>query len=258
MATAASVSVLPSNELKKAKRKSYAKELKLFVVKYYRENNLYQTTKRFSLNTKTILRWAAEEEKLKKAKKGSKRAITTRKAAFPEMEAELYQEYKSLRKRGLKVKGFWFKTTGKQLLEQLDPEASFLFSDGWFDGFKQRHRISFRRPTNVSQRPANDKESAVRTFYKNICQATLQGEQTGKVGTFGLHQVANVDQTPLPFCFADTGDKTVWVRGGGSGLEKRPCTAQITLFADGKARVKPLLIFRGKGKRISFREKVCH
>ena len=137
MATAASVSVLPSNELEKAKRKSYAREFKLSVVKYYRENNLYQTTKRFSLNTKTILRWAAEEEKLKKAKKGSKRAITTRKAAFPEMEAELYQEYKSLCKRGLKVKGFWFKTRDKQLLEQLDLEASFLFSDGWFDGFKQ-------------------------------------------------------------------------------------------------------------------------
>ena len=34
--------------------------------------------------------------------------------------------------------------------------------------------------------------------------------------------------------------------------------AQITLFMDGKARVKPLLIFRGKGKRISFREKVSH
>ena len=187
-----------------------------------------------------------------------------RKAAFPEMEAELYQEYKSLRKRGLKVKGFWFKTRGRKLLEQMHPEASFHFSDGWFDGFKQQHRISFRRSTNISQRPASDKESAVRSFQINIRHIALQGEQTGKVGKFGLHQVANVDQTPLPFCFADgptytdTGDKTVWVRGGGSGLEKRQCTAQVTLFADGKARVKPLLIFRGKGKRISFREKVSH
>ena len=205
-----------------------------------------------------------DEEKLKKAKKGSKRTITVRKAAFPEMEAELYQEYKSLRKRGLKVKGFWFKTRGRQLLEQMHPEASFHFSDGWFDGFKQRHRISFRRYTNVSQRPTSDKESAVRSFHKNIRHIALQGEQTGKVEKFGLHQVANVDQTPLPFYFTggptytDTGDKTVWVRGGGSGLEKQQCTAQITLFADGKARVKPLLIFRGKGKRISFREKVSH
>ena len=33
-------------------------------------------------------------------------------------------------------------------------------------------------------------------------------------------------------------------------------TAQITLFADREPRVKPLLIFKEKGKRISFREKV--
>lgn len=71
-----------------------------------------------------------------------------------------------------------------------------------------------------------------------------------------------MDQTPLPFCFtdgetyADTGDKTVWVRGGASGLDKRQCTAQLTVFADGQPRVKPLLIFRGLGKRISLREKV--
>ena len=45
---------------------------------------------------KTILRWIADKEKLKKTKKGSKRTVTMRKAAFPKMEAELYQEYKSL------------------------------------------------------------------------------------------------------------------------------------------------------------------
>ena len=100
MVTAAAASVLPSNgsDSGKAKRKSYAREFKLTIVNHYRENNLYQTSKRFSLNTKTSLRWAADEEKLKKAKKGSKRTITVRKAAFPEnlMEAALYQEYKSL------------------------------------------------------------------------------------------------------------------------------------------------------------------
>ena len=71
-----------------------------------------------------------------------------------------------------------------------------------------------------------------------------------------------MDQTPLQFCFsdgptyADTGDKTVWVRGGSSGLEKRQCTVQLTIFADGEPQIKPLLIIRGKGLRISLREKV--
>ena len=71
-----------------------------------------------------------------------------------------------------------------------------------------------------------------------------------------------MDQTPLPFSFCDgetytdTGEQSVWVRGSGSGLDKRQCTVQLTLFADGEQRVKPLLIFRGKGKRISFTEQM--
>ena len=95
MATAAAASVLPSNgsDSGKAKRKSYTREFKLTVINHYCENNLYQTSKRFSLNTKTILRWVADEEKLKK---GSKCTITVRKAAFPEMEAALYQDGISL------------------------------------------------------------------------------------------------------------------------------------------------------------------
>ena len=98
MATAVSASILSSSGSAKAKRKCYTREFKLAVVNHYRENNMYQTSRRFSLNTKTILRWAGDEEKLKKAKKGSKHTVTERKAAFPEMEAKLYREYKSLRK----------------------------------------------------------------------------------------------------------------------------------------------------------------
>ena len=62
-----------------------------------------------------------------------------------------------------------------------------------------------------------------------------------------------MDQTPLPFTFADghtyadKGSKSVWVRGGQSGLEKRQCTVQLTIFADGEPRIKPFLIFKGQG-----------
>ena len=82
MATAAAASILPSNGSGsgKAKRKRYAREFKLtIVVSHYSENNLYQTSKRFSLNTNKILRWVADGE-AKKAKKGSKCTIRVRKA----------------------------------------------------------------------------------------------------------------------------------------------------------------------------------
>ena len=71
-----------------------------------------------------------------------------------------------------------------------------------------------------------------------------------------------MNQTPLPFSFAsgeiyaETGLRTVWVQGGASGMEKRQCTVQLTIFADGEPRVKPLLIFKGTGAQIPLRETV--
>ena len=105
---------------------------------------------------------------------------------------------------------------------------------------------------------------AIRSFHNDIRKlAAGNGEdEQCDVGCFKLSQIANMDQTPLPFSFtngdtyADTGDKTVWIRGGALGMDKRQCTVQLTLFADREARVKLLVIFKGQGRRIPFREKV--
>ena len=71
-----------------------------------------------------------------------------------------------------------------------------------------------------------------------------------------------MDQTPLKFCFNpkgstynNTGEKTVWCRTSGSGHEKRQCTVQLTIFADGVSHVKPLIIFKGTGQRIALNER---
>ena len=130
----------------KTRRKRYTHEFKLEVEAFYRNNNLYQTSMKFSLNTKTILRWVQKEELIDTSKKGSKHIVHHRTAMYPEMEAKLYDEYKQLRRQCLKVKSYWFNIRGKQLLTHMDPDSdnrSFQFSDGWFDAFKQqRHKIS--------------------------------------------------------------------------------------------------------------------
>ena len=80
-------------------------------------------------------------------------------------------------------------------------------------------------------------------------------------GTFSLADIANMDQTPLPFVMDDsktydqTGSKEIWCASGSSGLEKRQCTVQLTIFPDGVSRVTPLVIFRGKDLRIKAEEK---
>ena len=50
------------------KRKSYTREFKLNVVKFYHDNgnNLYKTHKMFSLNRKMILQWISSEKRVPK------------------------------------------------------------------------------------------------------------------------------------------------------------------------------------------------
>ena len=178
------------------------------------------------------------------------------------MEDKLYREYRSYWQKGVKVKGWWFKTRAKQLLQATEAGSQFKFSNAWFAGFKRRYNISLRRPTNKAQNVPTTKKQLIQNFHRKICQEAAVGPQIGKLGQFNTSNVANVDQTPLPFTFTDgptyddKGVKTVWVQGGSSGLDKRQCTVQLTLFADGIPRVKPLLIFRGTGKRISLREQL--
>ena len=43
------------------------------------------------------------------------------------------------------------------------------------------------------------------------------------------------------------GVKEVWAQSGQSSLGKRQVTVQLTVFADGVDRVRPTVIFQGKG-----------
>ena len=47
--------------------KDTQEEYKLAVVAFYRENNLYRTSKKFDLNTKTFLWWAASKKEISNA-----------------------------------------------------------------------------------------------------------------------------------------------------------------------------------------------
>jgi hypothetical protein len=76
-----------------------------------------------------------------------------------------------------------------------------------------------------------------------------------------LSEIANIDQSPLLFEFlkgyiyAKKGEKTVRLKGGKSGHDKRQCTLQIAVFADGIPRCKLLLMFKGKLKSKDYRRR---
>ena len=79
----------------------------------------------------------------------------------------------------------------------------------------------------------------------------LDEKQSEDLGPWKTSDIANMDQTPLEFCFntkgatySSKGEKTVWCHTTGSGQDKCQCTVQLTIFADGIASVKPLLFLK--------------
>lgn len=247
-----------------SKRHSYSRERKLQILKFYYENgcNKYKTCQNFEIPKPCLHRWIKAENEIRMGQKGSKRVKGGgRRAFWPDVEEKLVEEFKELRQKGLKVKHYWFRTRAHQLMTELHPGVDFRFSAGWFDRFKARNDISYRRATNVAQQKPADHEEKVRNFHLEIRRVAASAGATDQLGQFSLSTIANVDQTPLPFTFNkgqgydQRGAKTVWHRGAQSGLDKRQCTVQLTIFADGEPRVKPFLIFRGKGLRISQAER---
>lgn len=153
------------------------------------------------------------------------------------MEKRLFEEFQELRGKGVKVKEWWFRSRCKRLMAELHPGVQFKMSNHWFDRFKSCYNISSRRPTNAAQKQSETLRTSVQQFHRYLrrtatVKATdLKGVQEGIVGPWELRDIANMDQTPLQFCFntkgatyAEKGEKSIWPRTTGEGHDKRQCT----------------------------------
>lgn len=255
-ATMAEVAVHVADSSTKATRRSFNREFKLAVIEWFYANNknVLQTASKFQIDRKQVRQWTRNEEKIRKQKRKSKSSRSSN-PKYPLLEKRLQEEFRERRTQGKIVKKWWFISRARQILSELHPtETTFKFSDRWFSGFCRRNKLTLRRKTHVAQKSPSLLEDSVKKFH-----AKLQRER--KRGTYKLGDIANMDQTPLPFVLNDgktydpKGSKEVWCTSGPSGLDKRQCTVQLTIFGDGVPRVKPTVIFRGKGKRIKPDEK---
>ena len=146
----------------------------------------------------------------------------------------------------------WFNYRAKQLVKELYPGENLKASDQWFSRFTNRFKISLRRKTHCAQKDRQSLSYSIAKFHSKVLR-------TRRRGTYQMKDIANMDQTPLPVAidegktYADKGSSEVWCAIHGSGLDKRQCSVQLTIFEDGKPRKKPV-IFRGKGLRIKIKE----
>ena len=119
--------------------------------------------------------------------------------------------------------------------------------------FCRRYGVVLRRKPHAAQTDPKQLAPAIAKFHSKLLRVRRRG-------VYQTKDIANMDQTPLPFVlddgktYADKGSSEVWCVSGSSGLDKRQCSVQLTIFADGVPRGRPLVIFCGKGLRIARKE----
>lgn len=206
----------------------------------------------------TIIEQAAQKTKKKLFKVRPVGALK-----FPAMDEKLYEEYKKRRAEGRRCSANWFRFKAKMLVKSLYPGASFSASNGWFMKFLRRHNLVLRKRTNKKRRSAKEREGDISNFHINL--RVLLGSNGGAVkdpkwGRFPPKNRYNFDQVPLPFVidlddtYEERGADRVWIRQNAAGMDKRFCTLQLC-FRPGYDQMKPTIIFRGQGQRITQVEK---
>ena len=107
----------------------------------------------------------------------------------------------------------------------------------WFVGFCRKNKISLRRKTHALH---NKTPEQLRKSISGLHAKTLRERERERCDTYTSRDLTNTNQTPLLFVIDDNktydkkGAEGVWIASGQPGLEKRQCTIQLTVFADGK------------------------
>jgi hypothetical protein len=238
----------------------------------------YQVALNLSITPTMLKNWISAENKIRGQKRGTKRSHHAQIAKFPEHDRLLNEEFLAARALGRRVDHRWFYRHAKSIFRSQYPLLcmrssdtnqwkyfGMKFSNRWFQAFRQRHRISLRCRTKRAQHTPDHYRPYVLSFMRFNRRNTIVapssdcGKQraadveASRIGRFLPCNISNMDQTPLPFessstgrTYDQTGNKTVMVKGGPSGWDKRKCTLQTTLHADGIAHTRPLLMFAGK------------
>jgi len=247
-------------------------EISLPFERGYRQPTQQEASEVYQIPRRTISDWVKKKKEIERVGKNS--AIKkqegelgySRRVLWPELEDKLYSEFIERRKAGRIVKQEWFRIQSTFLFRSVYPDvnaAIFSFSNRWFRGFLSRHRISLRSITKTAQKLPEDYRILVINWLRfnrrnsqprTACfwEVSLQHP----VGRYELSNICNLDETPMPFEFLDgktynsIGEKTIWAKESKSGWGKRHASLVLCVFGDGIARIPPMIIFHGTGKRL--------
>ena len=176
-----------------------------------------------------IGKWIIRHSEILAMKKRAHKAVSGRQVRFPLLEGLLKTSFNELPELVRPVKARWFVAKAKELFRLLYPQlvrvssgqvsyGGFKFAKSWFRGFQRRHHISLRKRTNQSQKQPKELREKIQCFYhliRKVFEPHEHDKRTYDVGRFTLQNIANMDQTPMPFeigtdsTYNTTGARTV-------------------------------------------------
>lgn len=212
---------------------------------------------------------------------GNRRGGGGRSVDWPKEEELLFKSIKSRREKGFKMRSRFVRAEMRRLVKAAHPSnrkaQRYKASTGWLKRFMARHDLCWRKRNNkkafvvdkyipkvrfyldtlrklrIATRSKAEAEERLQHAFKAGGQEAQNAEAKNqrRWGLLGPRYTFNVDQVPLPFVVDDgitmdfVGAERVWVKQLGSGLDKRQCTLQLCIRAEGE-QPKPCLIFRGQ------------
>ena len=89
---------------------------------------------------------------------------------FPLAAERVVVEFKLRRAKGCKISKLWLKKKMKEKVEACygkEAAQKFKASVSWFQRFKKRHNIAFRRRSNKKKSAASDGKETIQRFHRN-------------------------------------------------------------------------------------------
>lgn len=253
------------------KRKSHTLDEKVNALNDLNDGMLGRdVAKKYNVHKSMVTRWKANEKLiyskysedkknklLRKCRRGDKH-----KALFN----RLYDKFSEARKKGLKVNFQWLYVRANQIHLEQHPDADRLPKSTVIH-FLRKNKIRMLCIQRKRQVDVKKEMPKLMKWHSNLREKLVKSASDKptydrKWGRFSPSKRLNVDQVPLPFVIEskrtyevpmgkgkERQDHRVWVAQPGSGLDKRQATLQMCFSPLGM--VKPALIFRGTGKRVS-------
>lgn len=170
----------------------------------------------------------------------SKSRVRAREGKFPLLEKALVEWLQLMRSSNTPIDGNFLKEKAKTFAEKMDIEVDFKASNGWFEKFKDRHGLSFKKLCG---------ESA--DVDLGCVNGWRQGQLKRLVEKYQPNDIFNADETGLYYKLFP--DKSLVFKGEGNGhggkRSKQRLTALLAANMTGTEKLPLLIIGKSANPR---------